>query len=111
MAEKIELALAPATETLNARILAGESNAYDFAFIDADKENYLNDFELCLRLVRPGGVIALDNMLWGGSVANSTRQTLSTIVLREANERILSDRRVTASLVPVGDGILLATVN
>jgi predicted O-methyltransferase YrrM len=107
---KIDLVLAPALETLNARILAGESNSYDFAFVDADKENYLGYFEACVRLVRSGGVIMFDNMLWGGAVAEKTEQAPSTLALREVNRRVLSDRRVRASLVPVGDGLLLATV-
>ncbi len=110
VAHKIELVLKPAIETLNERILAGESNAYDFAFIDADKENYQVYFESCVRLVRPGGVIMLDNMLWGGAVAGSTRQDADTRALREVNRRVLVDARVHACLAPVGDGLLLATV-
>lgn len=106
---KIELVLRPAAETLNERILAGESNRYDFAFIDADKENYHTYYELCLRLIRRGGVIMLDNMLWGGSVAEKSKQSESTRALRELNRRIAEDARVVCSLVPVGDGLMLAT--
>lgn len=107
--KKIELVLRPAAETLRERILAGESNSYDFAFIDADKENYADYYELCLRLVRRGGVIVLDNMLWGGSVADKAKQSASTRALRELNRKIVEDTRVTSSLIPVGDGLMLAT--
>lgn len=110
VAHKIELVLQPAIETLHERILSGESKGYDFAFIDADKENYQSYFEACVRLVRPGGVIMLDNMLWGGSVAGTSRQDTSTRALREVNRRVLADTRVRANLVPIGDGLLLATV-
>lgn len=106
---KIELVLQPAQQTLQARVLAGASNSFDFAFIDADKSGYLDYFELCLRLLRPGGVLAFDNMLWGGQVAERSNQEANTRALREVNRRVLADSRVTTSLVPVGDGILLAT--
>lgn len=108
--QKIDLVLSPALETLHSRILDGESNSYDFAFIDADKESYGEYYEACLRLVRPGGVIVLDNMLWGGAVAERSQQSVATRALRELNQRVASDRRVKASLIPVGDGLLLATV-
>lgn len=108
VAHKVELVLAPARETLEARVSAGESNSYDFAFIDADKVGYHDYFEACVRLVRPGGVLVFDNVLWGGSVADSTRQSESTRALRRLNERVSQDRRVDVSIVPVGDGLLLA---
>lgn len=104
---KIDLVLGPASETLKQGLLAGQANLYDFAFIDADKESYENYYELCLRLVRRGGVILLDNMLWGGSVADKAKQSASTRALRELNRRILEDARVDCSLVPVGDGLML----
>lgn len=104
---KIELVLRPAVETLHERLLAGEANHYDFAFIDADKPSYPEYYELCLRLVRRGGIILLDNMLWGGSVAERSSQSKATQVLRELNHRILHDARVECSLVPVGDGLML----
>jgi len=107
---KLDLVLAPATDTLQSRLMAGEARSYDFAFIDADKENYRDYFEACVRLVRRGGLIVLDNMLWGGAVATQTNQSASTRALREVNRRVLSDPRVHASLIPVGDGLLLATV-
>lgn len=107
--DKIELVLAPAKQTLQARIEAGEAGSYDFAFIDADKEAYGEYYELCLRLLRVGGVIAFDNMLWGGSVADENNERASTIAIRKMNDAIIADPRVYSSLVPVGDGILLAT--
>ena len=106
---KIDLVLAPASKTLAERILAGESNSYDFAFIDADKPGYLDYYEKCLRLVRTGGVILFDNMLWGGSVADKSRQDESTRALREVNRRVTEDRRVSTALISVGDGLLAAT--
>lgn len=106
--QKIELVLRPASETLRERLLKGGANQYDFAFIDADKESYPEYYELCLRLVRRGGVILFDNMLWGGTVADRSSQDQVARVLRELNYRIVRDRRVECSLVPVGDGLLLA---
>src|SRR5690606_6362782 len=106
---KVELVLRPATETLGERLEAGEANTYDFAFIDADKERYDEYYELCLRLLRVGGVLMLDNVLWGGSVADSTNDSVSTRILRELNRKIADDPRVHASLVPGGDGLMLAT--
>lgn len=109
VANKIELVLQPATETLQSRIAAGEAETYDFAFIDADKEAYEQYYELCLRLLRKRGVIAFDNMLWGGSVADKTNNRTSTQAIRSINDKVLKDARVECSLIPVGDGILLAT--
>jgi caffeoyl-CoA O-methyltransferase len=107
---KVELVLAPALETLQARIRQGESKSYDFAFIDADKSGYRDYFEACVRLVRPGGVIMFDNMLWGGAVADKSEQDVSTVALRELNRELTLDSRVDCSLVPVGDGLMLARV-
>lgn len=109
VAQKVELILRPAVETLQERVRQGEANSYDFAFIDADKESYEDYYELCLRLVRRGGVIMLDNMLWGGSVADPTQQSLSTRILRNLNRKIVGDHRVDCSLVPIGDGLMLVT--
>lgn len=108
VAQKVELVLAPAAETLSERVRSGQSSSYDFAFIDADKEGYQDYYELCVRLLRPGGVVVLDNALWGGSVADRSDQRASTRAIREVNRTVLEDRRVDASLVPVGDGLLLA---
>ena len=88
VSENIDLQIAPAVETLKSKIEDGESNTYDFAFIDADKINYLNYYELCLDLIRPGGVIAIDNVLWGGSVIDSARTDDDTKAIREINDFI-----------------------
>ena len=108
VSENIDLQIAPAIETLKSKIEDGESNTYDFAFIDADKINYLNYYELCLDLIRPGGVIAIDNVLWGGSVIDSARTDDDTKAIREINDFIVSDKRVNISMIPVGDGVTLA---
>ena len=108
VSENIDLQISPAIETLESKIEGGESNTYDFAFIDADKINYLNYYELCLDLIRPGGVIAIDNVLWGGSVIDSARTDDDTKAIREINDFIVSDKRVNISMIPVGDGVTLA---
>ena len=108
VSENIDLQIAPAIETLKSKIEDGESNTYDFAFIDADKINYLNYYELCLDLIRPGGVIAIDNVLWGGSVIDSARTDEDTKAIREINDFLVSDKRVYISMIPVGDGVTLA---
>ena len=107
VSENIDLQIAPAIETLKSKIEDGESNTYDFAFIDADKINYLNYYELCLDLIRSGGVIAIDNVLWGGSVIDSARTDDDTKAIREINDFIVSDKRVNISMIPVGDGVTL----
>ena len=111
VSENIDLQIAPAIETLKSKIEDGESNTYDFAFIDADKINYLNYYELCLDLIRPGGVIAIDNVLWGGSVIDSARTDDDTKAIREINDFIASVKRVNISMIPVGDGVTLAVKN
>ena len=111
VSENIDLQIAPAIETLKSKIEDGESNTYDFAFIDADKINYLNYYELCLDLIRSGGVIAIDNVLWGGSVIDSARTDDDTKAIREINDFIVSDKRVNISMIPVGDGVTLAVKN
>ncbi len=105
---KIDLRLAPAAETLQALIDQGEANTFDFAFIDADKLNYPVYYELVLTLLRQGGLIAIDNVLWGGDVADPSVQDDNTKTLRALNEKILRDERVTISMVPIGDGVTLA---
>ena len=107
VAHKIELVLAPAVLTLDARIAAGEAGSYDFAFIDADKANYDDYYERCLTLVRSGGLIALDNMLWSGAVARPAT-TADTAALQALNDKLLRDERVDHSLLTVGDGLALA---
>jgi caffeoyl-CoA O-methyltransferase len=108
VARKIELVLAPATDTLTARVAAGERGSYDFAFIDADKVSYARYYELALALLRPGGVIAVDNTLWSGRVADARVQDENTNALRAFNEALHRDERVDLSLVPIGDGLTLA---
>ena len=108
VAAKIDLRIAPAAETLNKLIQAGETNSFDFAFIDADKSSYPIYYEQVLQLVRPGGLIALDNVLWSGQVADPTVQDRRTNTLRALNDAIHNDDRVVASLVPIADGLTLA---
>jgi predicted O-methyltransferase YrrM len=108
VARKIDLRLGPALETLDALLHAGKAGTFDFAFIDADKANYLRYYERCLKLVRRGGLIAADNTLWGGSVADPSNQTVDTRAIRAFNRRLRRDRRVDMALVPVGDGLTLA---
>jgi len=108
VAGKIELVIAPALETLDERLARGEAGRYDFAFIDADKENYLGYYERVLALLRPGGLVAVDNTLWSGAVADDTDQSPATVALRQFNRRLLEDERVDLSLVPIGDGLTLA---
>jgi predicted O-methyltransferase YrrM len=108
VAHKIELVLAPALATLDARLAAGEAGSYDFAFIDADKGGYRAYYERLLRLVRPGGLIAADNTLWSGAVADPDVQDADTLAIREFNDHLLADQRIDLSLVPIGDGLTLA---
>lgn len=108
MAERIELRLGPAADTLSA--LKGESAAFDLAFIDADKEGYALYYQRCLELVRPGGVIAFDNMLWRGRVADPADTDEDTRAIRRLAESLHGDERVSISLVPIGDGVTLARV-
>ncbi len=108
VAEKIDLHLAPALKTLDALIAQGGSGSFDLAFIDADKENYGNYYERSLALLRAGGLIVVDNALWDGRVADDEVSDQETVAIRALNERASSDPRVTSSLVPVGDGVLLA---
>ena len=105
---KIDLRLAPALDTLNQLIAEKQENHFDFAFIDADKENLKAYYQACFQLVRPGGVIAIDNVLWGGSVIDADNHEQSTIAIREFNDFINRDERVEISLVPIGDGLTLA---
>jgi len=108
VAHKIELVLAPALATLDSRIAAGEAGSYDFAFIDADKTGYLAYYERLLQLVRPGGLIAVDNTLWSGAVADPENRDADTAALRAFNDHLFADRRIDLSLVPIGDGLTLA---
>lgn len=106
--QRIDLRLGPALGTLDALIAAGQAASFDFAFVDADKESYLDYYERCLTLLRPGGLLAIDNVLWGGSVADPSNTTASTVAIRALNEHMRGDERVSISLVPIGDGLFLA---
>lgn len=107
VADKIDLYLAPATQTLDALLQAGEAGRYDFAYIDADKTGYDAYYERCLQLVRPNGLITIDNVLWGGDVAAPDVADEDTVALRKLNEKIGRDDRVDASLLPLGDGLMI----
>jgi len=106
--QRIRLELGPALATLDGLIAAGESGRFDFAFIDADKENYQGYYERSLQLLRRGGLIAIDNVLWGGSVADPADQKSTTLAIRALNARLGEDSRVSVSLIPIGDGLFLA---
>ena len=106
--DKFDLRLAPALETLDQLIAQGCAGDFDFVFIDADKMNYGEYYEKSLELLRTGGLIAIDNALWGGRVADESFVDKETVAIRALNERVTLDPRVTSSLVPVGDGVLLA---
>ena len=109
VAHKIELQLAPARTTLDARLAAGEAGRYDFAFIDADKTSYDAYYECCLELLRAGGLIAIDNTLWGGKVAHpASDDDADTAALQALNAKLHGDQRVDLSLLPIGDGLTLA---
>jgi len=105
---KIDLRLRPAIETLDDLIAAGQGGRFDFAFIDADKENYANYFERALVLIRPGGLIAIDNVLWYGRVIDPAVKDADTRAIRAFNEKLHSDERVWLSMLPVRDGLTLA---
>lgn len=106
--ERIDLRLAPALETLDALLEQGRAGAFDLAFIDADKTGYAGYFERCLSLLRPGGLMLLDNMLWDGKVADPGNQDEDTQAIRALNDALLDDQRVSISLVPIGDGVSMA---
>lgn len=108
---KIDLRLAPAVETLDVLLGAGQAESFDFCFIDADKVNYANYFERALKLLKPGGLIAVDNTLWGGDVINNDDQSEDTKAIRAFNRQLHLDERVSISLVPIGDGLTLALKN
>ncbi len=109
VADKIDLRLGPAIEKLDTLIAGGQAvGTYDFAFIDADKENYDGYYERALQLLRPGGLLLIDNVLWGGSVADEAKDDVDTAAIRALNRKIHADGRVEISLLPVADGVTLA---
>lgn len=107
VADKIELVIAPAIETLDARIARGETDRYDFAFIDADKAGYDVYYERCMKLVRQGGLIAFDNTLWSGAVARPAEDD-DTRALQALNDKLHDDQRIDVAMLPIGDGLTLA---
>jgi predicted O-methyltransferase YrrM len=111
VAGKIDLRLAPALGTLDKLLADGEAGHFDFAFIDADKPNYLGYYERCLKLLRTGGLMAIDNVLWSGEVANPAITDANTKAIRALNKHVHKDTRVSMSLVPIGDGLTLLRKN
>lgn len=107
VAHKIDLRLAPATETLGKLVEDGQSNSFDFAFIDADKKSYNEYYEYCLQLVRPEGLIAIDNVLRHGMVVDDAIQDENTKAIRALNKKLHKDSRVDISLIPIADGLTL----
>ena len=105
--KKIDLRIGPALETLDGLLSDGEAESYDFALIDADKGNYEVYYERVLRLVRSGGLIAVDNVLWSGKVADLSNQDSATLSIRSLNEKVLRDERVSLTMLPIGDGMTL----
>ena len=106
--QRITLRLVPAVETLDALISEGRAGTFDMAFIDADKENYQTYFDRCLTLLRPGGLVAVDNVLWNGRVIDPSDDTVDTKAIRAFNAGLKDDDRVTVSLLSVADGLTLA---
>lgn len=104
---RIDFRLQPALDTLQQLLDAGEAGCFDFVFIDADKQNYEAYYERSLELLRPGGLIAVDNTLWSGDVADPDNNDPGTRAIRRLNQRIMQDTRVFRSLVPIGDGLTL----
>ncbi|MBX7223311.1 MAG: class I SAM-dependent methyltransferase [Blastocatellia bacterium] len=108
VSHKIDLRLAPASETLDGLLREGNAGTFDFAFIDADKVNYERYYEQCLTLLRPGGLIAVDNVLWAGRVIDPAVNDPDTVAIRAFNEKLKDDPRVSLSMVPISDGLTLA---
>ena len=105
---KIDLRLQPALRTLDSLIAAGESGSYDYSFIDADKPNYDAYYERVLQLLRPGGLILIDNVLWSGRVADPKANDAYTMVFKNLNAKLHKDERIDVSLLGIGDGVTLA---
>ena len=105
---RIDLRLAPALDTLDALLAAGRAGSFDFAFLDAEKTEYADYYERSLQLLRPGGVVAIDNVLWSGRPADPAVTDESTSAIRDFNERIHADDRVTAVMIPIADGVTVA---
>jgi caffeoyl-CoA O-methyltransferase len=108
VADRIDLRLAPALETLDGLLKEGAAGTFDFAFIDADKSNYGGYYERCLQLVRAGGVIAFDNTLWSGQVVDPKAKDADTLAIKALNDALIRDERVDVAMLTVGDGLTLA---
>lgn len=106
--ERVALHLRPALQTLDELLERGEAASFDFAFIDADKENYGPYYEHCLQLIRPGGLIVIDNVLWGGSVIDDAKHDSATEAIRSFNRKLKEDQRIDLVMLPVADGMTLA---
>jgi O-methyltransferase len=105
---RIELSIAPALETLDRLLAQGLAGQIDLAFIDADKENYDAYYECCLKLVRTGGLVLIDNVIWGGAVANLADKDADTVAIRTLNAKLHADQRIDLTLFAVGDGMTCA---
>ncbi len=103
----IDLRLGEALDSLKQLIEEKHSSSFDFIFIDADKANYKNYYELCLELLNPNGIIIFDNVLWSGAVADMDDKSKNTIALRDLNEMLFNDQRIDLSMIPVGDGLTI----
>ena len=110
VADRMDLRLGPAVETLDSLLAAGEAGSFDLAFIDADKTSYDAYYERALRLVRAGGLVTIDNVLWSGRVADPSVDDDDTRAIRALNAKIATDERVEPIIVPVGDGLTIARV-
>jgi predicted O-methyltransferase YrrM len=108
LADRIELRLAPALDTLKSLLAGGGAGGFDFAFIDADKTQYGAYYEAILKLLRPGGLMTIDNVLWSGAVADGRKRDADTVALRALNEKLKTDKRISLSMLPIGDGLTLA---
>lgn len=111
VANKIELRIGPAIKTLDSLLDDNKENSFDFSFIDAHKAEYIDYYERLLKLTRPGGIIAIDNVLWSGNVAKLDKQDEDTVAIRDFNQYVYKDNRVFISMIPVADGITLAIKN
>ena len=109
-AKKIDLRIGPAIVTLQSLLDAGSANTFDFMYIDADKINSKNYYELGLQLLRKGGIIAIDNMFYGGQVADESYDDENTIATRELANFLHNDQRVDYALLPIGDGLALSRI-
>lgn len=108
VADRIDLRLAPAVESLERLVAEGRAGSFDIAFIDADKENYDTYYERALVLVRQGGLVLIDNVLWGGAVIDDGDQSADTLAIRAINDKVGADDRVDMAMVPTGDGLTIA---